>query len=102
MDASFADKSAARSTQGFIIKFNGCLVKWNSRKQPCVALDTMEAEYISASTYVRTLLGLLNLLMDMGMEQGPVISFEDNSASYGLIKQTFVTRGARPHERALE
>ena len=95
MDSSFADRLAARSTQGFIIKFNGCLLKWCSRKQPCIALDTMEAEYISASTYCRALLGLLNLLADMYLEQGPVISFEDNTAAYGLIKHALITRGAR-------
>ena len=94
-DSSFADRLAARSTMGFVIKFNGSLIKWSSRKEPCVAQDTMEAEYIAASTYVRTLLGLLNLLADMLLEQGPVISFEDNSAAYGLIKHDLITRGAR-------
>ena len=95
MDSSFADRLAARSTMGYVIKFNGCLIKWSSRKQPCVALDTMESEYIAASTYCRALLGLLNLLADMLLEQGPVISFEDNSAAYGLIKHNLITRGAR-------
>ena len=55
----------------------------------------MEAEYVSASAYCRALLGLLNLLMDMLMEQGPVTSFEDNSAATGLITQTPLPRGAR-------
>ena len=95
MDSSFADGEFAKSTQGFVIKFNACLIKWNSRRQPCVALDTMESEYISAAQYCRALLGLLNLLGDMMMEQGPVPSFEDNSAAYGLITQPSISRGAR-------
>ena len=95
MDSSFADAFKAKSTQGYAIKFNGCLVKWNSRRQQCVALDTMEAEYVSASAYCRALLGLLNLLMDMLLEQGPVITFEDNSAASGLITQAPLPRGAR-------
>ena len=78
-DSSFADGEFAKSTQGFAIKFNACLIKWNSRRQPCVALDTMEAEYIAAAQYCRALLGLLNILGDMMMEQGPVPSFEDLS-----------------------
>ena len=55
----------------------------------------MEAEYVSVSAYCRALLGLLNLLMDMLMEKGLVISFEDNSAATGLITQTPPPRGAR-------
>ena len=95
MDSSFADAFKAKSTQGYAIKFNGCLVKWNSRRQQCVALDTMEAEYVSASAYCRALLGMLNLLMDMLLEQGPVITYEDNSAASGLITQAPLPRGAR-------
>ena len=37
----------------------------------------------------------LNLLADMLLEQGPVISFKDNLAAYGLIKHDLITRGAR-------
>jgi hypothetical protein len=95
MDSSFADAEKAKSTQGHVIKFNDCLVKWSARRQPCVALDTMEAEYISASSYCRVLLGLLNVLMDMLMEHGPVPSYEDNTAAEGLITLPLISRGAR-------
>ena len=52
MDASFADGHKARSTQGSIFKFSGSVVSWSSKQQSCVAQDTMESEYISASTYI--------------------------------------------------
>ena len=95
MDSFFADADKAKSTQCHVIKFNDCLVKWSARRQPCVALDTMEAEYISASSYCRVLLGLLNVLMDMLMEHGPVPSYEDNTAAEGLITLPLISRGAR-------
>ncbi len=94
-DSSFADGELAKSTQGFANTFNACLVKWSSRRQPCVAFGAMEAEYIAAVQYCRALLGLLNILSDMMMEQGPVPSFGDNAATYGLITQPLISRGAR-------
>ena len=94
-DASFADGFRALSTQGSIIKFDGSVVAWAAKQQSCVALDTMESEYISASSLGRSLLGWLNLLNDMGLEQGAVPCYEDNSAAHGLITQDYIDRGAR-------
>ena len=94
-DSSFADGSKAKSTEGFSVKFNGCLVKWSSRSQQCVAFDTMEAEYIAASSLCRVLLWLLNILQDMRMEQGPVLVWEDNQATVGLMESPYIPRGAR-------
>ena len=47
-DSSCADGFKARSTQGSAVNFNGAVVGWSSKQQPCVAQDTMEAEYIPA------------------------------------------------------
>ena len=68
---------------------------WSSKQQPCVALDTMQAEYISASATSRTLLGWLNILNDMGLEQGAVPCYEDNSSAHSLISSDCVGKGAR-------
>ena len=95
VDASFADGEKAKSTEGFTVKFNGCLVKWSSRSQACCAFDTMESEYISASSLCRVLLWLLNILQDMRMDQGPVLVWEDNQATCGLMNSPYIPRGAR-------
>ena len=55
----------------------------------------MESEYISASSLVRSLLGWLNTLNDMGLERGAVPCYEDNAAAHGLITSDYVDRGAR-------
>jgi hypothetical protein len=94
-DASFADGFKALSTQGSIRKFNGSVVSWSAKQQSCTALDKMESEYISASTMGRSLLGWLNLLNDLGLEQGAVPCYEDNSAAHSLITSDYVVRGAR-------
>ena len=94
-DASFADGFKALSTQGSIIKFHGSVVAWSSKQQSCTAQDTMESEYITASTTGRSLLGWLNMLNDLGLEQGAVPCYEDNSAAHSLITSDYVVRGAR-------
>jgi hypothetical protein len=43
---------------------------------------------------VRGLLGWLNLLNDLGLEQGAVPCYEDNSAAHSLITSDYVVRGA--------
>jgi hypothetical protein len=54
----------------------------------------MEAEYIAASTMGRSLLGWLSLLNDLGLEQGAVPCYEDNSSTHSLITSDYVVSGA--------
>uniref|UniRef100_A0A2N9FQW9 Reverse transcriptase Ty1/copia-type domain-containing protein n=1 Tax=Fagus sylvatica TaxID=28930 RepID=A0A2N9FQW9_FAGSY len=52
-DADFAgDTDDRKSTSGYVFLFGGTAVSWLSKKQGCVAKDTMEAEYIACSTTV--------------------------------------------------
>ena len=71
------------------------VVAWSAKQQSCTAQDTMESEYISASRMGRSLLGWLNMLNDLGLEQGAVPCNEDNSAAHSLITSDYVVRDAR-------
>jgi hypothetical protein len=52
-DASWAnDLETRRSTSGMLVRFNGNIVNWSSRKQKTVAISSTEAEYMSASEAV--------------------------------------------------
>jgi hypothetical protein len=47
-DADWAgDPTDRKSTSGVVVLFNGDIVKWVSKRQKCVALSTLEAEYIA-------------------------------------------------------
>ena len=71
VDADFAglwsnensdDPTSVRSRTGFIITIGQSPITWSSKLQTEIALSTMEAEYIAASTSMRTLLPLRNQL----------------------------------------
>ncbi|KAH9181358.1 hypothetical protein AeNC1_016666, partial [Aphanomyces euteiches] len=50
VDADYAnDATTRRSTSGYFLFLNGCLISWKSKLQNIVALSTSEAEYISMS-----------------------------------------------------
>lgn len=56
-DASWAsDRDNRRSFSGFIIFFKNIPISWKTRKQKCVALSSMEAEYIALSEACKELI----------------------------------------------
>ena len=82
-DADWAgDVDDRKSTTGYIIKINDCLVNWVSKKQSTVSLSSAEAEYMSISTtiqemkWIRSLLNELNILSD----DVPILFYDNQSA----------------------
>ena len=53
-DTDFANnKLDRRSLTGYVFKIGNAAITWNTRKQPTVALSTMEAEYMAVTTATR-------------------------------------------------
>ena len=50
------DTDERKSTTGYVIMINGCLVIWNSKKQSTVALSSAEAEYMAISGTVQEII----------------------------------------------
>ncbi|XP_066908731.1 uncharacterized protein [Halyomorpha halys] len=64
-DADWAgDIETRRSVRGFMAFLAGNPVAWHSRKQTCVALSTMEAEYIAAGIAAQELVNLCGLISE--------------------------------------
>ena len=38
-----------RSTSGYVVRYNGCVIAWASKKQNSVALSSAEAEYMAVT-----------------------------------------------------
>jgi hypothetical protein len=82
-DADWAgDKTNRRSTSGSVLRVNGCAVAWNAKQQPIVALSTMEAEYVAASTGMQECMWISQLLTEIGLSQdGSVQLWCDNQSA---------------------
>jgi hypothetical protein len=63
------DVDTRRSVGGFVFDVAGGSVSWSSKKQPTVALSTVEAEYMAASNATKEAIWLRTLLGDLGFTQ---------------------------------
>lgn len=81
-DADFSQcPETSRSVTGYLIKVNGGLVAWNSRRQPVVAQSTAEAEYMAAADACRHLAWLRSFLFDIFCPVVKPTSFHLDSTS---------------------
>jgi hypothetical protein len=95
-DSDYAgDKDTRRSTSGFLIRHNGNIIVWSSRRQRCVSLSTCEAELYALSECTREISALRSLLCDILMpdqaqqmipdSQPPTPIYVDNTAAVALV-----------------
>jgi hypothetical protein len=94
-ETALYDPVTAKSRTGYIIKYMGCPIIWASKLQTETALSTTEAEYISCSEALRTVIPLMNLLEEARSLGIPVAApktkilcklFCDNSRACELIR----------------
>jgi len=87
------DPHSVKSRSGYVIFVANCPILWASKLQGCIALSTMEAEYVALSTACRDLIPLRNTLQelvatfDLGLPTPPIIHstiWEDNSGALKL------------------
>uniref|UniRef100_A0AAV1T532 Integrase catalytic domain-containing protein n=1 Tax=Peronospora matthiolae TaxID=2874970 RepID=A0AAV1T532_9STRA len=87
-DSDFAaDKSDRKSITGGVLTVSGVIVHWICKKQTGVSLSTMEAEFTSASHVGRELLGLRELLKEIGLPvTEPMSMLMDNQAAIKMLE----------------
>lgn len=74
------------STLGYMIKFVGGVVAWQSKLQKCVALSTTEAEFITITKAWKKLLWLKIFLQELGFVQDKYVLFVDSQSTIHLGK----------------
>ena len=47
------DPDQHKLTSGYAFLLNDCLISWSSKKQSCIALSTMEVEYVARSSAIQ-------------------------------------------------
>ena len=63
------DVDNRRSTSGYLMTFSGGVVSWQSRLQKCVALSTIEAEYIAPIKACKELLWMKRFIHELGFKK---------------------------------
>jgi hypothetical protein len=85
VDADFAGcKVTRKSTTGYVFKFCGGTIDWQSKRQSTVVQSTLEAEYIAASEAAREATWLRSLLKELGFKQDTTRLNCDNQGAISL------------------
>ena len=76
-----------RSITGYVFMLGGGAVSWQSKKQPTVALSSVEAEYMAAAQAAREALWWQKLLRELGVARHPAtVIHTDSQGSIALSK----------------
>ncbi len=81
-DADWAgDIDERRSTSGYVFILGGGAVSWCSKKQSCIALSTMEAEYVACSAAVQEAVWLRRFLrrLEISASAGDPVQIRSDS-----------------------
>jgi Reverse transcriptase (RNA-dependent DNA polymerase) len=88
-DASFdTDPDDSKSTSGWIYMLANGAISWASNKQSCVALSTMESEYMAMSEAAKEAIFFQNLLesLNLSKRDHPILLKTDSQPAYDHIK----------------
>jgi len=66
------DLDERKSTSGYVFLLNNGTISWSSKKQTCIALSTMEAEFIACSTAVQEVVWLKRFMEHLGIIGRPM------------------------------
>uniref|UniRef100_A0A0A9XQL0 Copia protein n=1 Tax=Lygus hesperus TaxID=30085 RepID=A0A0A9XQL0_LYGHE len=91
------DRLTRKSVSGFICFHAGNPIAWHSKKQNCVALSTMEAEYIAAGSAAQELVNLRGVLSDLGGDISDGVSLKVDNVSAISMMCTFTNSKRGKH-----
>jgi hypothetical protein len=84
---SDSDWAVGHSTTGWAIFLAGAAVIFSSKRQPCIAMSSTEAEIIAASSCALQLIFAIRLARELGMApDGPVVLRVDNAGAVELAR----------------
>ena len=85
------DLDQRKSTSGYVFLLNKGAISWSSKKQTCIALSTMEAEFIACSAAVQEAVWLRSFFCNLGVQSdcaGPITVYCDNQAAIAFTKDS--------------
>ena len=86
-DASWGNELTDRkSTTGTVVKYNGNVINWLSKKQPTVATSTTEAEYMALGAATKEVLWYRTWIKEVFNQDIVPVIYGDNQSSIHLSK----------------
>ena len=88
-DVSFdTDPDDSKSTSGWLYKLANGVISYGSNKQSCVALSSMESEYMALTEAAKEAISLQNLLESLNItkREEPIILRTDSQSAFDHIK----------------
>ena len=81
------DLDDSKSTSAFFFRIGCGPVSWRSKKQPCIALSTAEAEYMTLASAGQEAVWMRLLISELyGSSMKEIIVFEDNQSAIQIAK----------------
>lgn len=80
-DASYAEQKDRKSTSGYAFLYGGAAITWSSKKQPIVAMSSMEAELIALTSTTKEAMWLRKLQTDLKQPKEAIQLLEDNQGT---------------------
>ncbi|KAK9098657.1 hypothetical protein Syun_025702 [Stephania yunnanensis] len=83
------DLDERKSTSGYVFLLNNGVISWSSKKQSCIALSTMEAEFVACSAAVQEAVWLRRFLSHLGFDKdasSPVLVNCDSQAAIAFTR----------------
>lgn len=83
------DEVERRSTSGYTFLLNNGAICWSSKKQTCIALHPMEAEFVACTSAVQEAIWLKRFIEHLGFgneSTNPVLVYCDNTAAIAYMK----------------
>lgn len=91
-----SDSTDRKSISGFVFTLGDGVVSWGSKKQPCVALSSAEAEYVAGALAAQEAVFLRALLADMHWcQEGATVLYQDNQAAIILAGENMTNRRSK-------
>ena len=83
-----SDLNDRRSITGYVFTLAGGAISWQSKKQPTVALSSVEAEYMASTQATKEALWWRTFLNELGFNssESPIQLFSDSQGSIALAK----------------
>ena len=85
------DLNERKSTSGYVFLLNNGVISWSSKKQSCIALSTMEAEFVAFLAAVQEAVWLKSFLSHLGIKEdasNPVLVNCDSQAAIAFTKDS--------------